>query len=331
MHDLSAIIGANLADIRKKRGLSLDKIAELSGVSKAMVGQIERGESNPTVATLWKIALGLRISFSQLISEKRAQVEVVRCADIHPVVDDAAGVTIYPVFPFEQDRHFEIFLCTLDPSASHASDPHAVRSEEYVLLIEGYLEVTIGATAYRLGPGDAIRCHADKPHFYRNLADKPVRFLNIIYYANPGETTLPAGIAAPAEEAGLSDGQRRETKRAYKDNPPPMGVLRITNQVNGKTFLYSALNLPGAFNSQRFQLKTGTHPNRALQSDWNTFGPDAFAFEAAETLTPADIPRDQWKSTLAALEKKWLDTLRPYGDKGYNKPGKQPKKPYNPA
>jgi transcriptional regulator with XRE-family HTH domain len=197
MDNLSAVIGANLAEIRRKRGLTLDKVSELSGVSKAMVGQIERGESNPTVATLWKVALGLRIPFSELITEKRAPVEIVRCTDIPSVVDDAAGVKIFPLFPFERDRHFEIFLVTLDPSASHASDPHANRSEEYILLIEGAIEIVIGADAFRLDAGDAFRCHADKPHFYRNLADRPVRFLNIIYYGQSGDAP-PVAPPRPA-------------------------------------------------------------------------------------------------------------------------------------
>ena len=187
MENLSAVIGANLAEIRKQRGLSLDKVAELSGVSKAMVSQIERGESNPTVATLWKVALGLRIAFSELITEKRTPVEVVRSADIPPVIDDAAGLKIFPLFPFEQDHHFEMCLVTLDPSASHASDPHATHTEEYIFVIEGAIEITIGGDAYRLETGDAIHTHADKPHFYRNLADKPVRFLNIIYYGQSGD------------------------------------------------------------------------------------------------------------------------------------------------
>ncbi len=200
MDNLSAVIGANLAEIRRKRGLSLDKVAELSGVSKAMVGQIERGESNPTVATLWKVALGLRIPFSELITEKRAPVEIVHGADIQPVVDEAAGVKLFPLFPFERDRHFEIFLATLDPSASHASDPHASRSEEYILIIEGAIEVVIGADAYRLEAGDALRCHADKPHFYRNLADRPVRFLDIIYYGQGGEAAFSAPLR-PAPKA----------------------------------------------------------------------------------------------------------------------------------
>ncbi|MDT8900802.1 helix-turn-helix domain-containing protein [Anaeroselena agilis] len=187
MENLSAVIGANLAEIRKQRGLSLEKVSELSGVSKAMVSQIERGESNPTVATLWKIALGLKIAFSELITEKRPPVVVVRSADIPPMIDDAAGLKIIPLFPFEQGHHFEICLVTLEPSASHASDPHATHTEEYIFVIEGAIEITIGGDAYRLGTGDALHTHADKPHFYRNLSDRPVRFLNTIYYGQNGD------------------------------------------------------------------------------------------------------------------------------------------------
>ncbi len=64
MENLTLVIGNKLKNIRNSRNLSLDDVAELTGVSKAMLGQIERGKSNPTVSTLWKISTGLRVSFS---------------------------------------------------------------------------------------------------------------------------------------------------------------------------------------------------------------------------------------------------------------------------
>jgi transcriptional regulator with XRE-family HTH domain len=67
-NDISARIASHLKSLRKSRGLSLDKTAQLTGVSKAMLGQIERGESSPTIATLWKIATGLSASFSSFIT-----------------------------------------------------------------------------------------------------------------------------------------------------------------------------------------------------------------------------------------------------------------------
>lgn len=62
METLNSIIGNKLKEIRNKRNLSLYDVSELTGVSKAMLGQIERGQSNPTISTLWKIATGI-ISF----------------------------------------------------------------------------------------------------------------------------------------------------------------------------------------------------------------------------------------------------------------------------
>ena len=62
MDDINKIVAENLREIRRLRKLSLDGLAELTGVSKSMLGQIEREESNPTLQTLWKIAAGLRVS-----------------------------------------------------------------------------------------------------------------------------------------------------------------------------------------------------------------------------------------------------------------------------
>jgi Predicted transcriptional regulators len=65
---LDQLIAQNLKRLREERKLSLDRVAELTGVSKSMLGQIERGDSSPTVATVWKIANGLKVSFTTLMS-----------------------------------------------------------------------------------------------------------------------------------------------------------------------------------------------------------------------------------------------------------------------
>ncbi|MDZ7542587.1 helix-turn-helix domain-containing protein, partial [Clostridium perfringens] len=80
-------IGRNLQEIRKSRGLSLDAVSELSGVSKGMLGQIERGESNPTISVLWKIVNGLRISFATLMEESSPTVTVVKMEDTTPLIE----------------------------------------------------------------------------------------------------------------------------------------------------------------------------------------------------------------------------------------------------
>lgn len=117
--------------------------------------------------------------------------------------------------------------------------------------------------------------------------------------------------------------RRKELKLAYRHNPPPMGVYRIRNIVNGKILIGSSLNLPGSFNSCRFQLELRCHRSKALQEDWNLHGPDAFTFDILETLKPEEITREEWRQAVTALEDKWLNTLRPYGERGYNKQKKK--------
>src|SRR5881409_3494887 len=70
--DLTSVVGENLRRLRTDRGLSLEKLAQASGVSRAMLGQIELGQSAPTINVLWKIAQALDVSFSALIAAPRA-------------------------------------------------------------------------------------------------------------------------------------------------------------------------------------------------------------------------------------------------------------------
>ena len=177
-------IGKNLNNARKKRGLSLDKVAELTGVSKAMLGQIERGESTPTVNVLWKIATGLKVSFSSLLanSEKDKETLLVQHSEVTPIIEENGQMRIYPQFMFDSDRGFEVFIIELEPGCSHRSEPHDEGVEEYISLVEGVLEITIGEDVYVLNKGDAIRYLANKVHIYRNLSDELTNFHNIIYY-----------------------------------------------------------------------------------------------------------------------------------------------------
>jgi len=104
----------------------------------------------------------------------------------------------------------------------------------------------------------------------------------------------------------------------YKETPTPMGVYKITNLVNGKVFIGSSLNIPGKLNSNRFQLIHKSHQNKELQQDWNQYGADAFSFETAESINPDKIAKENWRDAVAKLEEKWLDTVSPYDDRGYN-------------
>lgn len=116
---------------------------------------------------------------------------------------------------------------------------------------------------------------------------------------------------------------RREIIRNYKDTPRQSGVYQIRNLRTGRIFVGAALDVPGKLNSHRFQLRMTSHRNRGLQQDWQTYGPDAFAFETLDVLKPSDTPDYDPTEDLQVLEALWLEKLQPFGDNGYNVVGRR--------
>ena len=184
MDKMSLIISKNIKTIRRERRLSLDAVSEMTGVSKSMLGQIERGESSPTIATLWKIATGLAISFTALVEENRRQTEIVRNIDIDPLLDDNGLLRIYPVFPYENSRKFEILFLEMDADACSPSQPHAPETEEYVIVYEGAVAITVEEEEYVVEADNSIRYFADRKHCYKNAFNGKTRFCMLIFYKN---------------------------------------------------------------------------------------------------------------------------------------------------
>ncbi|MBS1912244.1 MAG: GIY-YIG nuclease family protein [Bacteroidetes bacterium] len=115
---------------------------------------------------------------------------------------------------------------------------------------------------------------------------------------------------------------RKALKREYMETPKPMGVYRIHNTVNGKSLVGTSVNLTAMLNRHEAQLKMGLHANAALQSDWNVMGREAFQFEVLDTLTPPDRQGYDPADDLRTLEELWLERLKPFDERGYNKPAR---------
>jgi len=111
---------------------------------------------------------------------------------------------------------------------------------------------------------------------------------------------------------------RKEIHQAYKECVKPAGVFMIKNIANGKVLLGGSLNLEGPLNKHKFTLKIGGHLNKALQKDWDEFGPDNFVFEILEEVKVQDNPNFNLQDELTLLEQIWLEKLQPVGERGYN-------------
>ncbi|MBN1224659.1 MAG: GIY-YIG nuclease family protein [Candidatus Aminicenantes bacterium] len=111
---------------------------------------------------------------------------------------------------------------------------------------------------------------------------------------------------------------KKEIKREYKERQKPAGVFQVKNTANGKVFLGSSLNLEGPLNSHKFMLSIGQHRNKALQKDWNQYGPENFVFEILEIVKVKDDPSFNLSDELTLLEQIWLEELQPFSKRGYN-------------
>lgn len=182
MDSVQQNIAKNLLKIRKGKGLTLEKAAELTGVSKAMLGQIERNESTPTVSTLWKIATGLRVSFSSLMKGDERKVTTVCLEDVEPVINENGKYKVFSLFPFEPGKQFELFTVVLDASYSYEAEAHLPGIEEYIVVQKGKLDVVVNGEKYSLKEGEAIHFLADVPHTYCNETEEVTHFMVMIYY-----------------------------------------------------------------------------------------------------------------------------------------------------
>ena len=178
-------IGSNIQRIRKEQGLTLEGLAERSGVSKAMLSQIESDKVNPTVLTIWKIARGLDVELDAILKgswEPVRKFSVTRHQDV--VVLDTAGngphIDVYS--PLSMAEDLEIYQLTFDPGSELVSGPHAPRTEEYLTVLEGRVRVEAGDNSAELGRGDFIIYHCDIDHVIENPHPETARVQMVVRF-----------------------------------------------------------------------------------------------------------------------------------------------------
>lgn len=184
MSEPTSMIGERLREIRTDMNISLDDTAKMTGVSKPMLGQIERGQSVPTITTLWKIATGLKVPLSAFLQERKAEYTVVGIDGKEPVTEDEGRMRAYPVFPFDPIRSVEVFIIEFDPECRHASEKHNDGVEEYIMGLSGRLQMVINGKEVVIGKNEALRFCADVPHEYNNPFTEECSVYNIIFYPN---------------------------------------------------------------------------------------------------------------------------------------------------
>ncbi len=166
--NISSIIAQNLKTLRVERNLSLSQLAELCDISKVMLSQIEKGDTNPTINTLWKIANGLKVPYTSLLEQKKQDTFIIKKSNTEIQIAEEGHYRVYFYYPNTPYRNFELFQIELDEGYSYTSVGHSKKSEEYIMLLEGELTLIINHNTYTLNPNDAINFSASDQHIYIN-------------------------------------------------------------------------------------------------------------------------------------------------------------------
>ena len=169
-----------------ERGLSLEKLAQASGVSRAMLGQVELAQSAPTINVLWKIAQALDVSFSALIAAPRAgETLVLRASEARRLTSQDGSFSSRALFPLDEARRVEFYELKLTPFGIERADAHAPGTMENLVVGQGTVEIELLSARHVLHSGDALFFEASSPHVYRNPGAQPVVMYLVMTYPAP--------------------------------------------------------------------------------------------------------------------------------------------------
>lgn len=188
--DLTNAVSSNLRRLRTERGWSMDRLAERSQVSKAMLHQIESGKSVPTIAVVWRLADGLQVPFSELLTQPRISQDVLLRKSSSKFLSNASGTfASRALFPFDGPaRTAEFYELRIKAGGVEEAEAHAHGTMEHLALVSGGISVELDGQATVLAPGDCFVFRADRPHRYRSTVrgEESLLFL-MMTYVLPGQ------------------------------------------------------------------------------------------------------------------------------------------------
>jgi len=175
-------VADNLRHRRKTRGMSLDELAQASGVSRAALSQIETCKSNPTLGILWKIAVGLGVPFAELIGEPVPGASILRRGEAQVLRSTDGKLESRPLAPAGASPIVEVYELRLMARSRHVAEPHAPGTHELLIVLSGVLRMHVGGDVHDLAAGDTISFAADRAHTYENPGGSEARYHNVIIY-----------------------------------------------------------------------------------------------------------------------------------------------------
>jgi transcriptional regulator with XRE-family HTH domain len=176
-HALSGQLGKTIQRMRKSYSLSLSELSEQSGVAKSIISQIERNETNPTLATIWRLAQALDISMERVLqtADDEPFLEKSSRGDTPMLMSDDGKCRLAITGWIKTVEWLQWYMFSAEPDGVLASEPHQHGSVECLSVLEGELEVEVAGVRETAKAGETLRYRCDRPHVIRNLSGEPAR------------------------------------------------------------------------------------------------------------------------------------------------------------
>ncbi|GGG28357.1 helix-turn-helix domain-containing protein [Chelatococcus composti] len=174
---LSGQLGKTVQRLRKAYNLSLSELAEQSGVAKSIISQIERNETNPTLATIWRLSQALDISIDRVLSSADDEpfIEKASRADTPILVSEDGKMRLAIIGWIKTVEWLQWYDVQAEPGAVLESDSHQRGSVECLSVLEGEFEVEVGGVVQQAKTGESLRYRCDRPHTVRCVGSTPGR------------------------------------------------------------------------------------------------------------------------------------------------------------
>jgi transcriptional regulator with XRE-family HTH domain len=172
---LSGQLGKTVQRLRKAYNLSLSELAEQSGVAKSIISQIERNETNPTLATIWRLSQALDVSIERVLAsaEDEPFIEKTTRVDTPVIISDDGKCRLAVVGWLKTVEWLQWYDFHAEPDGVLESEAHQRGSVECLSVLEGEVEVKVADAVDRAGPGETLRYRCDRPHAIRVIGGKP--------------------------------------------------------------------------------------------------------------------------------------------------------------
>ncbi|HZE40460.1 MAG TPA: XRE family transcriptional regulator [Stackebrandtia sp.] len=154
---------------RERAGLSLTELAKRAEVAKSTLSQLESGNGNPNIETIWALSVALDVPFSRLVDPPRPRVQVIRAGEGPRIGSSQAHYTATVLSSCPPHARRDIYTLNAEPGAARASDPHMPGTVEHVILAAGRALVGLSDDPVELAPGDYCAYPGDRPHVFEAL------------------------------------------------------------------------------------------------------------------------------------------------------------------